>query len=63
MPVKHIPDATWRKVEKKMVEMVVETKLPLKDSEVLNLLILKGLRELSAADIYEARKSKADKEV
>lgn len=56
MPVKHIPEATWRKVEKKMVEMVIETKLPLKDSEVLNLLILKGLREISAADIYEARK-------
>lgn len=55
MPVKHIPDTTWRKVQNKMVELVVETKLPLKDTEILNLLILKGLEDIKAKDVYEGK--------
>lgn len=58
MTTKHVPDSTWRKVEKKMVDLVVETKLPLKDSEVLNIVILKGLEQVSAEDVYKARSTK-----
>lgn len=50
MPTKHIDDATWRKVESETVKAVVATKTSLKDTEVLKLLILKGLQEISEAD-------------
>ncbi len=55
MPVKHIPEATWRKVEKKMVELVVETKLPLKASEVLDLSLRIGLERLTAEEVYRLK--------
>ncbi|WP_421319922.1 hypothetical protein [Aeromonas veronii] len=50
MPTKHIDDATWRKVESETVKAVVATKTSLKDTEVLKLLILKGLQEIKEAD-------------
>ncbi|MFM5716557.1 hypothetical protein ACET77_21965 [Aeromonas allosaccharophila] len=50
MPTKHIDDATWRKVESETVKAVVATKTSLKDTEVLKLLIIKGLQEISEAD-------------
>lgn len=50
MPTKHIDDATWRKVESETVKAVVATKTSLKDTEVLKLLILKGLQEIGEAD-------------
>ena len=50
MPTKHIDDATWRKVETETVKAVVETKTSLKDTEVLKLLILKGLQEIKEED-------------
>lgn len=50
MPTKHIPDSTWRKVEKEHVKAVVATKKSIKDSEILNMLILKGLEEITEDD-------------
>lgn len=50
MPTKHIDDATWRKVETETVKAVVATKTSLKDTEVLKLLILKGLQEIKEED-------------
>lgn len=50
MPTKHIDDATWRKVESETVKAVVATKTSLKDTEVLKLLILKGLQEIGEED-------------
>lgn len=50
MPTKHIPDATWRKVEKEMVRAVVATQKPIKDTQVLNLLILKGIEAIKDED-------------
>lgn len=50
MPTKHIDDATWRKVETETVKAVVATKTSLKDTEVLKLLILKGLQEIKEDD-------------
>lgn len=57
MPTKHIPDATWRKVEKEMVRAVVATQMPIKESQVLNLLILKGIEAVKDSD-YKALKKK-----
>lgn len=50
MPTKHIDDATWRKVETETVKAVVATKTSLKDTEVLKLLIMKGLQEIKEED-------------
>ncbi|QWZ64744.1 hypothetical protein [Aeromonas sp. FDAARGOS 1417] len=50
MPTKHIDDNTWRKVETETVKAVVATKTSLKDTEVLKLLILKGLQEIKEED-------------
>lgn len=57
MPTKHIPDSTWQKVEKKMVEVVIELKEPVKDTQVLNWLILKGLEEITEEDYRKFTKS------
>ena len=43
MPVKHIDEETWRKVEKKTVEAVIATKKSVKEGEMLKRLILIGL--------------------
>lgn len=50
MPTKHIPDSTWRLVEKATVRAVVETKEPIKDTDILNLLIIKGLSVVEEED-------------
>lgn len=50
MPTKHIDDATWRRVETETVKAVVATKTSLKDTEVLKLLIMKGLQEIKEED-------------
>jgi len=50
MPTKHIPDTTWRKVEKETVRAVVATQRSIKDTEVLNLLILKGIEAVKDED-------------
>lgn len=59
MPTKHIPDTTWRLVEKEMVKAVVELQIPMKDTEVLNILILKGLKEISIEDFKKFKKNKS----
>lgn len=58
MPTKHIPETTWRKVEKEMVKVVVELQTPVKDTEVLNWLILKGLEKITAEDYRKFKKNK-----
>ena len=56
MPTKHIPDSTWRKVEKETVKAVVETQTAIKDTDVLNWLILKGLKNVEKEDYRELKK-------
>lgn len=53
MPTKHIDDQTWRRVEQETVRAVVATKANLKDTEVLKILILKGLAAVKEED-YQA---------
>lgn len=59
MPTKHIPDTTWRKVEQEHVKAVVATKKGFKDTEILNLLILKGLSVITEDDYEKAKKKKS----
>ncbi|MDX1751477.1 MAG: hypothetical protein R3271_14305 [Methylophaga sp.] len=58
MPSKHIDEATWRKVETETVKAVVATKTSLKDTEVLKLLILKGLEVIKEEDYIKHIKNK-----
>jgi hypothetical protein len=58
MPTKHIDDATWRKVEVETVRAVIATKTSLKDTEVLKLLILKGIQAITENDYEEYVKKK-----
>ena len=58
MPTKHIDDKTWRLVEKEMVKAVTNTQKPLKETEMLKILIQKGLEELTIDDIEEYLKEK-----
>ena len=50
MPTKHIDDVTWRKVEKEHVKAVVATQKSLKDTEILKILINKGLESINESD-------------
>lgn len=59
MPVKHIPDAIWRKVEKELVKAVIATQLPVKESEIIEVLLRKGLENITEDDY---KTMKADKE-
>lgn len=56
MPTKHVNDATWRLIEKETVKAVVETREPVKDTDVLNWLILRGLKDIEKEDYKELKK-------
>lgn len=58
MPTKHIDDPTWRKVEMETVRAAIATKTSLKDTEVLKLLILKGIQTITEDDYEEYVKRK-----
>lgn len=50
MPSKHIDDQTWRKVEKETVKAVIAAQAGIKETEVLRMLILKGLEHIKEDD-------------
>lgn len=56
MPTKHIPESTWRKVEKETVRAVIATQKSIKDTEVLNLLILKGIETITDEDYKKLKR-------
>jgi hypothetical protein len=58
MPSKHIPDETWRRVEKETVRAVIKTQKSIKDTEMLNLLILKGLEAIEEEDYKKVTRDK-----
>lgn len=61
MPSKHIPESTWRKVEKETVKAVVQTQTSIKDTEMLNLLIIKGLEHITEDDYRDFARKKRGK--
>lgn len=58
MPSQHIKDETWRKVEKEAIKAVIQTKTHIRPTEVLNLLILKGLEVVDEIDYDNLAKKK-----
>ncbi|MCO4202413.1 hypothetical protein M2R28_22475 [Aeromonas hydrophila] len=58
MPSKHIDDSTWRRVESETVKAVIATRASLKDTEILKLLILKGLECITEDDYRRYLKEK-----
>ncbi|AAP96249.1 repressor [[Haemophilus] ducreyi] len=58
MPSKHIDDMTWKKVQDETVKAVILTKTSLKDTEILKILIKKGLKHIQDEDYLEYIKSK-----
>lgn len=60
MPSKHIDDITWRKVEKETVKAVLTTQRSIKDTEILKVLINKGLEHITEEDYLKLIKKKKD---
>ncbi len=56
MATKHIPEKTWRKVEEMTVKAVIETRSAIKDTEILNYLILKGIKVAKEEGFQELKK-------
>ncbi|WP_049260415.1 hypothetical protein [Neisseria bacilliformis] len=50
MPSKHIQDEIWEKVREEFVRAVVLTKSGFKETEILNLLIKKGIEAVRDED-------------
>ncbi|AKO38829.1 repressor [[Haemophilus] ducreyi] len=51
MPSKHIDDMTWKKVQDETVKAVILTKTSLKDTEILKILIKKGLKHIQDEEV------------
>lgn len=58
MPSKHIQDPTWEKVKNQFVHAIVTTKAGFKETEILNLLILKGIEHITDEDYIRAAAKK-----
>ena len=50
MPSNHIDELTWKKVQDETVKAVILTRTSLKDTEVLKILIKKGLEHITDED-------------
>lgn len=50
MPTKHITDKTWRIIEKETVKAVIATQKPIKETQVLEMLIKKGIENIKEED-------------
>jgi len=58
MPSKHIDDVTWRKVEKESLRAVKAAEKVFKETEILKLLIIKGLENVTDEDYENLAKKK-----
>lgn len=58
MTTRHIDDQVWRRVEEKTMEAIFELKTPVKQTEMLKWLILKGLEEISEDDFHRFKDGK-----
>jgi len=58
VPSKHIDDATWKKVQDETVRAVVLTKTSLKDTEILKILIRKGIEKITEDDYIKLASKK-----
>ena len=58
MPSKHIDDKTWRKIQDLTVKVVIATQRPIKETEVLNYLIKRGLEETNVEELKTLAKDR-----
>lgn len=58
MPVKHIPETIWKKVEKEHVKAIIHTQRHIKESEFIEFVLKRGLASLTSED-FEILKKKA----
>jgi len=56
MATKHIADTTWRRIEKETVKAVIKTQKAVKETDMLNFLIIKGLENITEKDYPRVRK-------
>ena len=56
MPTNHIPDKIWRMVEKEHVKAVTKTQRPFKESEIIEILLRKGISAIEVEDYERAKK-------
>lgn len=59
MPVKHIPDGVWKRVEKEHVKAIIYTQRHIKESEFVEFLLKRGLLSLKDSDFEELRKKES----
>lgn len=50
MPSKHIDENTWRRIEKETVRAVISAQASIKETEVLRILVLKGIENIKDED-------------
>jgi hypothetical protein len=55
MPSKHIDSSIWREVEDKTVFLIGELGRPIRDTEVLKYLIVKGLQTLTSEELKSVK--------
>ena len=58
MPTKHIDDQTWRRVEKETLRAVMASNHVFKETEILKMLILKGINEIKDEEYQRAAQKK-----
>ncbi|NQY27804.1 MAG: hypothetical protein HRT92_11620 [Piscirickettsiaceae bacterium] len=58
MPSQHIKDETWKKVEKEAVRAVIQTKTHIRPTEILDLLVMKGLEVIDEVDYDKLARTK-----
>lgn len=58
MPSKHIDNELWKQIQEKHIQMVIETKTSLNDTDVLKAIIKKGLDVITNDDVLKNIKKK-----
>lgn len=53
MPTKHIETVLWQQVEVKTVETIVQAKVMIKETDVLQEVIKKGLQHISIEELRQ----------
>ncbi|WP_101776051.1 hypothetical protein [Pasteurella oralis] len=64
MPTKHIDAELWQKVEEKTVDVIVRVKTMIKETDILQVVLRKGLEQITDDELTQyvlLKKAKGDK--
>ena len=53
MPTKHIETVLWQQIEAKTVETIIQTKVMIKETDILQEIIRKGLQYISTEELRQ----------